>query len=218
MCEETVGFVGGVDPAQRESRSTLMESDFAFLNEPLAAHYGVEGVTWELRLRPVPVRASSTTSAGCSRTASVLVGNSTGSAPHPIYRAVWLREAILGDDRQTAPRRGARTFRLGRRLRRRPQSRSRTCWRRHRHPGELHRLSLAARPVGHPVRAVRRDRDGSSPRVPEAPASRVRPVPAKDKPHRLSTPTGRYLDGDPTRSKWTADARVPHGPEIDGLA
>jgi hypothetical protein len=28
---------------------------------------------------------------------SVLIGNGTGSAPHPIYRAVWLREAILGE-------------------------------------------------------------------------------------------------------------------------
>jgi hypothetical protein len=28
----------------------------------------------------------------------MLIGNGTGSAPHPIYRAVWLREAILGDD------------------------------------------------------------------------------------------------------------------------
>jgi hypothetical protein len=28
---------------------------------------------------------------------SVLIGNGTGTAPHPIYRAVWLREAILGE-------------------------------------------------------------------------------------------------------------------------
>ena len=28
----------------------------------------------------------------------MLIGNGTGSAPHPIYRAGWLREAILGDD------------------------------------------------------------------------------------------------------------------------
>lgn len=28
---------------------------------------------------------------------SALTGNGTGTAPHPIYRAVWLREAILGD-------------------------------------------------------------------------------------------------------------------------
>ena len=34
---------------------------------------------------------------------SVLVGNSTGSAPHPIYRAVWLREAILGDEVRDPP-------------------------------------------------------------------------------------------------------------------
>ncbi|NNC87542.1 MAG: DUF1588 domain-containing protein, partial [Akkermansiaceae bacterium] len=34
---------------------------------------------------------------------SVLVGNGTGSAPHPIYRAVWLREAILGDHVKEPP-------------------------------------------------------------------------------------------------------------------
>ena len=28
---------------------------------------------------------------------SILVSTSTGAAPHPVYRAVWLREAILGD-------------------------------------------------------------------------------------------------------------------------
>jgi hypothetical protein len=32
-----------------------------------------------------------------------LIGNSTGSAPHPIYRAVWLREAILGDEVKPPP-------------------------------------------------------------------------------------------------------------------
>jgi hypothetical protein len=32
-----------------------------------------------------------------------LIGNSTGSAPHPIYRAVWLREAILGEEVKPPP-------------------------------------------------------------------------------------------------------------------
>ena len=34
---------------------------------------------------------------------SILIGNGTGSAPHPIYRAVWLREAILGDKVKPPP-------------------------------------------------------------------------------------------------------------------
>ena len=33
----------------------------------------------------------------------MLIGNGTGSAPHPIYRAVWLREAILGDEVKPPP-------------------------------------------------------------------------------------------------------------------
>jgi hypothetical protein len=74
----------------------IVDSDFAWLNEPLAAHYGVDGVQG-LDFRAVPI-APDAPLGGLPTQGAVLVGNGTGSAPHPIYRAVWLREAILGDE------------------------------------------------------------------------------------------------------------------------
>jgi hypothetical protein len=73
----------------------VVDSDFAYLNERLATHYGVEGVKG-MRMRPVPIKPEHNIG-GLLTHGSVLIGNGTGTAPHPIYRAVWLREAILGD-------------------------------------------------------------------------------------------------------------------------
>lgn len=100
MHEETVGFVAELI-RRNASVSSLVDSDFAFLNEPLAAHYGVQGVRG-IRLRPVPLKPENRLG-GLLTHASVLIGNGTGSAPHPIYRAVWLREAILGDHVKDPP-------------------------------------------------------------------------------------------------------------------
>jgi len=100
MLEETVAFVAEL-VRRNASALELVDSDFAMLNEPLAAHYGVEGVTG-LALRPVPLEPRDRLG-GLLTQGSVLVGNSTGSAPHPIYRAVWLREAILGDEVPAPP-------------------------------------------------------------------------------------------------------------------
>lgn len=94
MLRETIGFV---DHLIRENKGALnvVDSDFAILNERLAAHYGVEGVKG-MKLRPVPILPEHHLG-GLLTHGSVLIGNGTGTAPHPIYRAVWLREAILGD-------------------------------------------------------------------------------------------------------------------------
>ncbi len=95
MLDETTGFVAELI-RRNAPVSNLVDSDFAYLNQPLAAHYGVEGVQGH-ELRPVPIRPEHHLG-GLLTHGSVLIGNGTGSAPHPIYRAVWLREAILGDD------------------------------------------------------------------------------------------------------------------------
>lgn len=100
MHQETVGFVGELI-RRNASVLNIIDSDFAFLNEPLAAHYGVAGVQG-LELRPVPITPEHNLG-GLLTQGSVLIGNGTGSAPHPIYRAVWLREAILGDDVKDPP-------------------------------------------------------------------------------------------------------------------
>ncbi len=94
MMQETVGFVGELI-RHNKSALNVVDSDFAYLNERLAAHYGVEGVKG-MRMRPVPIKPEHNLG-GLLTHGSVLIGNGTGTAPHPIYRAVWLREAILGD-------------------------------------------------------------------------------------------------------------------------
>lgn len=98
--QETVGFVGEL-LRRNAPLLDLVAADFAYLNESLAAHYGVEGVQG-ITLRPVPVEPESHLG-GLLTHASVLVANSNGTAPHPIYRAVWLREAILGDEVRPPP-------------------------------------------------------------------------------------------------------------------
>jgi mono/diheme cytochrome c family protein len=95
MLEETFAFVGELIHTN-DSVLKIVDSDFACLNQPLAAHYGVADVHGD-EIRRVPVNPEHHLG-GLLTHGSVLIGNGTGSAPHPIYRAVWLREAILGDE------------------------------------------------------------------------------------------------------------------------
>lgn len=100
MIDETVNFVAEMI-RRNASVLNVIDSDFAVLNQPLAAHYGVEGVQGN-QFRPVAIKPKNHLG-GLLTHGSVLVGNGTGSAPHPIYRAVWLREAILGDEVKPPP-------------------------------------------------------------------------------------------------------------------
>ena len=95
MIDESVGFVGELI-RRNAGVEKIVDSDFAYLNQPLAAHYGVEGVQGH-ELRPVSITDEHHLG-GLLTHGSVLIGNGTGTAPHPIYRAVWLREAILGEE------------------------------------------------------------------------------------------------------------------------
>lgn len=95
MQQETLGFVQHL--IQRNLPATyLVDSDFAYLNQPLAAHYGISNVQGD-QFRIIPLQATSRLG-GLLTHGSILLANGTGSAPHPVYRAVWLREAILGDE------------------------------------------------------------------------------------------------------------------------
>lgn len=94
MIEETIGFIAEL-VRRNASVLQIVDSDFVYINQRLAVHYGVPGVEGD-QLRPVPVTPELNLG-GLLTQGSVLIGNGTGSAPHPIYRAVWLREAILGD-------------------------------------------------------------------------------------------------------------------------
>jgi hypothetical protein len=95
MVDESVAFVHELIRGN-ESMLKIVDSEFAMLNQPLAAHYGVPGIQGNV-LRRVELPEASRLG-GLLSQGSMLVANSTGSAPHPIYRAVWLREAILGDE------------------------------------------------------------------------------------------------------------------------
>jgi mono/diheme cytochrome c family protein len=94
MMKETVGFIGELI-RQNAGALGIVDSDFAVLNERLAAFYGIEDVKGE-KMRVVAIKPEDNIG-GLLTHGSVLIGNGTGTAPHPIYRAVWLREAILGD-------------------------------------------------------------------------------------------------------------------------
>ncbi|MFT5109916.1 MAG: mono/diheme cytochrome c family protein, partial [Pseudoalteromonas tetraodonis] len=100
MMDETPGFMAELI-RRNASLFNIVDSDFAMLNQPLAAHYGVDGVEGH-ELRPVPIKPEHQLG-GLLTHGSVLIGNGTGTAPHPIYRAVWLREAILGDKVKDPP-------------------------------------------------------------------------------------------------------------------
>ncbi|MFP6762598.1 MAG: DUF1592 domain-containing protein, partial [Planctomycetaceae bacterium] len=100
MLQETRGFVAELI-RRNASVLSIVDSDFACLNQPLAAHYGIKQVEGHT-FRPVMLKPEYRLG-GLLTHGSVLISNSTGSAPHPVYRAVWLREAILGDEVQPPP-------------------------------------------------------------------------------------------------------------------
>ncbi len=93
MAEETYRFVERVF---REDLplDTLIDSDFAMLNQNLAEFYGVEGVRGT-HFRPVPLPPGSGRG-GLLSQGSFLVGHSDGREGHPIKRAVWIKRRILG--------------------------------------------------------------------------------------------------------------------------
>ncbi|MEM7812883.1 MAG: DUF1592 domain-containing protein [Planctomycetota bacterium] len=99
MREETVEYLRHAFVNDLPAR-TLIDSDFAMLNQTLAEFYGIEGVRGP-EFRPVAVEPL-VGRGGLLTQGAFLVGHSDGSQPHPIKRAVWLKERILGE-RPPAP-------------------------------------------------------------------------------------------------------------------
>lgn len=94
MREETLSFMDWV-LANDLPVSTLIDSDFAMLNQNLAEFYGIPGVMGpEFRKVQIP---RSEGRGGLLSQGSFLVGHSDGNQPHPIKRAVWLKDRLLGD-------------------------------------------------------------------------------------------------------------------------
>ncbi|MGI9428801.1 MAG: DUF1592 domain-containing protein, partial [Bythopirellula sp.] len=77
------------------SALNFIDSEFTMLNERLAKHYGVDGVTGtdfrRVTLKPEDRRG------GLLTQGSMLLGNSTGEDSHPVKRAVWILERLLDD-------------------------------------------------------------------------------------------------------------------------
>ncbi len=93
MAEETYRFV---DWVLREDKSVfeLLDSDVTLLNQNLAEFYGIEGVEG-VAFRPVLVPKESGRG-GLLGHGAFLAGHSDGNEPHPIKRAVWVKEKLLG--------------------------------------------------------------------------------------------------------------------------
>ena len=81
--------------------STLIDSDFAMLNQNLAEFYGIADVEGN-EFRPVKLTKDQHRG-GLLLQGAFLSGHSDGQQAHPIKRAVWLKEKILGDPPPPAP-------------------------------------------------------------------------------------------------------------------
>jgi uncharacterized protein DUF1592/uncharacterized protein DUF1588/uncharacterized protein DUF1585 len=92
MQQETEQFFSYV---VREDRSVLelIASDYTFVNERLAKHYGIEGVTGE-KFRKVVLAASPR--GGLLTQASVLAVTSNPTRTSPVKRGKWVLENLLG--------------------------------------------------------------------------------------------------------------------------
>ncbi|MEZ5294674.1 MAG: DUF1592 domain-containing protein [Vicinamibacterales bacterium] len=91
MREETVRFV---DSIVREDRPVLdlLTADYSFVNERLARHYGLEGVSGEgfTRVSLPPYRR------GLLGQASILTLTSVANRTSPVLRGKWVMEVLLG--------------------------------------------------------------------------------------------------------------------------
>ena len=94
MFKETYSFVHHVLKNDM-SIMNFIDSDFAMLNQNLAEFYGIEGVKGNA-FRPVNL-SENEKRGGLLSQGSFLSGHSDGVQAHPIKRAVWLKEKILGD-------------------------------------------------------------------------------------------------------------------------
>lgn len=94
MANETYEFMQHV-LQNNMSILNFIDSDFAMLNQNLAEFYGIEGVKGH-EFRPVML-PDSLNRGGLLSQGAFLNGHSDGVQAHPIKRAVWLKEKILGD-------------------------------------------------------------------------------------------------------------------------
>ena len=79
----------------------VVASDYTFLNDRLAVHYGIPGVTG-VAMRQVPLPPDSPRG-GLMTQASVLKITANGTTTSPVLRGKWVRERIMGLDTPPPP-------------------------------------------------------------------------------------------------------------------
>lgn len=77
------------------SVTNFVDADFTFLNERLARHYGIDGVTGHEHFRKVQLPKDSVRGGVLSQ-ASVLKVTANGTTTSPVIRGVWVMDNILG--------------------------------------------------------------------------------------------------------------------------
>ena len=92
MLEETVLFFESIRDKDR-SVLELLDADYTFVNERLARHYGIPGVTGDWFRR---VSLTGTPRGGFLTQASVLAATSNPTRTSPVKRGKWILENILG--------------------------------------------------------------------------------------------------------------------------
>lgn len=100
MREETVQFVKHVI-AEDSSIMDFLDADYTFVNERLAKHYGIDGVTGEefrmVKLDPTVNRG------GLMTQASILTLSSPPTRTSPIKRGVWVLQTLFNDPPSPPP-------------------------------------------------------------------------------------------------------------------
>ena len=94
MKEESVLFVDSVFREDLPLR-TLLDADYTFANERLAAHYGMGGVAGE-EMRRVRFDGGGTGRGGVLTQASVLTVTSSPRRSSPVFRGKWILDVMLG--------------------------------------------------------------------------------------------------------------------------
>lgn len=92
MLEETVALFEDVRRERRDVRD-LLRADYTFVDERLAEHYGVEGVTGD---EPTRISLEGSPRRGLLGHASVLTATSTPTRTSPVKRGKFVLEALLG--------------------------------------------------------------------------------------------------------------------------
>src|SRR4030095_11828359 len=101
MYEESIRFF--TDLFQRNgSVLDILDADYTFLNEPLAEHYGIPGVSGDQWKRVDGIKKFER--GGILAQATTLAKQSGASRTSPILRGNWVAEALLGDKLPKPPK------------------------------------------------------------------------------------------------------------------